>query len=186
MREDNLIPSDQRVLPFRRRLDLVLREASGGMASEYVLQDPVAGSYWRLTPEQFCVLECLRERISLRELRDQLAKRFPQRIPSMSEVRLLVTSLAERRLLQSVRSGAAAGNHPPLSIALLRRVLQCLLFCRLPGFHPARFLTLFERPVRWLMTPAMLSVTGVLLLAGWGILLGDLEILVTEVSTASQ
>ena len=186
VREDNLIPSDQRVLPFRRRLDLVLREASGGMASEYVLQDPVAGSYWRLTPEQFCVLECLRERISLRELRDQLAKRFPQRNPSMSEVRLLVTSLAERRLLQSVRSGAAAGNHPPLSIALLRRVLQCLLFCRLPGFHPARFLTLFERPVRWLMTPAMLSVTGVLLLAGWGILLGDLEILVTEVSTASQ
>ena len=73
-----ILPSEQRPIALRRRLDLVVQETVYQGQRSWIVKDPVALKYFRLLEPEYEVLQMLDQSTSYRKIKLRLEKRFPR------------------------------------------------------------------------------------------------------------
>lgn len=139
-----------RAIPLSTRRDLIAKEIGYQGTGYWVIKDPVALKYYRLTKEQYCILEALKENRTLIELKQLLQFEFPTTPVKTRDVQRLLSDLHEKNLLFTNRRGQ---GHELLAIQQKNQLKQIMstaqnfLFLRLPGFDPEWMLV---RMLPWL------------------------------------
>lgn len=164
------VPSSLRPIPLRRRLDLRIQRINFRGAFWWVVKDPLGLKYHRLPAEQYHVLELLDGKRSLKGVRDELSKRFPERSYQLAEVQQIVTSLHQIGLLWNDRYGQSAAlltQQKLLCRRNLRQTLGNVLSIRLPGWNPDAVLRWMDGRLGWVFHPISLAMFGVLVALTW-------------------
>lgn len=162
--------AETRLLPLRRRADLICNEQQIGGTRFWHVKDPVSQRYFQLRVEEYAVLQMLDGTASLRDIRRQFEQQFaPQRL-SLAQVQSFLGMLHSSGLIISDSPGQA--NH------LLERSLKeqrrrrfgawsNVLAIRFRGFDPHRVLTALESETRFLFAPWCVTLCfGLMLAAG--------------------
>ena len=108
----DMVASNQRPIPLRKRSDLVVAKIDYLGVGYQVIKDPVALKYHRLQMEQFRILELLNGVRSLEEVRDDLKKDFPTLQISLNDIQQLITDLHRKGLVISNRSKSRMAVRP--------------------------------------------------------------------------
>lgn len=145
-------PSDLRPLALRRRPDLAVHESIFQGQRSWIIKDPIALKYFRLLEPEQVALQALAQPVSIRQIKQILDERFPDRSFRMEDVQQLVGQFHQQGLLIS----EAPYQHEPL---LKRRgkerrqkwlrVLTSVMAWRFPGVDPDRFLSWLYPKIRW-------------------------------------
>ncbi|MBT6493226.1 MAG: HlyD family efflux transporter periplasmic adaptor subunit [Planctomycetaceae bacterium] len=166
-------PSNQRSIPLQMRGDLVITTSVFQHETHWVVKDPVSLEYFRLDPSQYHVLKLLDSRQTLAEISSAMERAFPKQTWSADSVRHLLIDLHQKRLVVSNRPGQG-----DVFLKRLRerrwkkftRVLQNILFIRVPGWDPERLLTRLYPLTSWLFHPLTVAAGVALVLASWVLL----------------
>ncbi len=139
----------------------------------FIVKDPVTLTHHRLWAEEYSLLEMLDGRTSLSKMKQQFEQRFPSARLDLTRLETLLSIFFRNGLVQSDRPGQA--------VTLLerqdqwqkqqRQSLMNFLAIRLPGFNPDRFLQWLNRWLGWVLSPPLLVVCGLGMLASWSYLL---------------
>ncbi len=152
----------ERELPLRTRPDLSIKRIGYLGTGYWIVKDPVALRYYRLTKEQFCVLECLKEPGTLDRIHERLQIENPSIPVKISDVQRLLADLHEKNLLYTKRQGQ---GRPLLDLQKKNRnreviqVLKNFLFLKLPGFDPEQILDAIYPFFRWMFTRWAVAMT---------------------------
>ena len=152
----------ERELPLRTRPDLRI-ERIGYLGTGYwIVKDPVALRYFRLTKEQFSVLEGLESASTLNEVHEKLQIENPAIPVKVSDVQRLVADLHEKNLLYTTRQGQ---GRPLLHLQKknerkeLLQTVKNFLFLKLPGFDPEQILDAIYPFFRWMYSKWAVAIT---------------------------
>lgn len=165
-----LVPSAMRPVPLQTRADLVVQEISYRGVPFPVVKDPVGLKYYRLQPEQYCILKLLDGRRSLQDLRDDLQAEFPTTHVTPVDVQSLIIDLHEKGLLVSQRLGqgeALMKRRFENQLKQFRQTALNPLYIRLPGWDPDRVLTRLEPWLGWLFEPPAAVVAMLFVMTSW-------------------
>ena len=149
-------PVSQRPLPFRRRQDLVTREAVYCGQGCHVIKDPVSLEYYRLDELQWNVLRRLDGKRSAAELRREIASENPAFEMENGQLLELITSLHRRRLVLADVPGQADVLLEDYQRDVWRSrllALRTVFYIRLPGVNPEPLLGLVHRLAGWMFAP---------------------------------
>jgi putative peptide zinc metalloprotease protein len=174
MSSGNMVASNERPIPLRKRADLKVALIEYLGVGYEVIKDPVGLKYHRLQVEQFKILELLDGERSLEQIRDELKIIYPTLQVTLSDIQQLITDLHKKGLVVSDRAGQGAGiirERTKQRNDKIKQTLMSLLYMRLPGWDPERTLRwlypwmqwMFHR---WIVTVCMLFVTSAWLLLG--------------------
>lgn len=155
-----MLASNQRPIPLKRRADLVIAEIDYLGVGYQVIKDPVGLKYHRLQKEQFKILDLLDGSRSLEQVRDDLKEHFPTLQVTLSDIQQLITDLHKKGLVVSERPGQGAAvvrERRKEKNQKLKQTLMSLLYLRLPGWDPEATLRwmypylqwIFWKPVVW-------------------------------------
>ena len=135
----NMVASNQRPIPLRKRADLVVAKIDYLGVGYQVIKDPVALKYHRLQMEQYRILEFLDGKRSLENVRDDLKSEFPTLQITLSDIQQLITDLHKKGLVVSDRPGQGASvvrERQKTRKEKIKQTLMSLLSLRLPGWDP--------------------------------------------------
>jgi putative peptide zinc metalloprotease protein len=152
------------------RNDLAVHEISYGGETYRVLKDPLRNELFRLRPEQYMVHQLLDGYRSLEDIRACLTKEFHELSLSLAQLQELVVDLFRKGLLRSTSPGQAEQIVRRATEKRRRDALaacQNLLFIRLPGWDPQRFLDRCYPLIRGVFRPAVLLAGALLVAATW-------------------
>jgi putative peptide zinc metalloprotease protein len=158
-------PSDQRPLALRRRPDLVEHESCFQGQRCWVIKDPIALKYFRLLEPEYEALVAMNQPVSVRQIKQILDERFPDRAFRMDDVQQLVGQFHQQGLLIS--------EAPQQAAPLLKRrgkerrqkwlrVLTSVMAWRFPGVDPDRFLSWLYPKIRWCFSRAFFTLVCLL------------------------
>lgn len=140
---------------MRTRPDLIVQVVTLQGDECWVVKDPVSMKFYRLQQAEYLIFKALREKISYRELKAQLSRRFP-------EQKIRSTSI-QQAILQMHRMGLLVSDSPGQAVKLqneyrkerkqkLVRLASSLMSPRFPGFDPERVLNFLYRRLRWMFS----------------------------------
>jgi putative peptide zinc metalloprotease protein len=157
------------------RTDLHVEHQRHQGRSCYVVKDPLALAYFRLSEEDFSILQMLDGRTSYRQIRERIAAVDQNMTPR--ELQSLVASFHQNELVVADAPGQGEQlweRHRRWRRSRWSRLLSVLAI-RLPGVDPDRFLTATYPLVKWLYHPLTVisSLAFVLLALGWTIVQFD-------------
>jgi putative peptide zinc metalloprotease protein len=161
------VQSTRRPVPLHRRPGLVVQRVHYEGRPFVVVKDPLSLRYFRLQPEQFCLLELLDGCRSLEDLRSALQAGFPVFRPTLHEIAQSIAELHQLELAYSSRPGQSEPLVAEAERSGRSRILRALanpLFVRLPGLDLDRFLGWLQARIGWVFHP--IAVTGVALMVG--------------------
>lgn len=173
-RAPNLVSSGRRAVPLCARRDLQTQRIDFQGSPSWVVKDPLSLAYYRLLPEQYCLLQLLDGRRSLESIQQQVQREFPASEMRLSDIQSLIADLYERGLIHSNRPGRAAvllerdGRRRRRALA---GAITNLFFIRIPGWDPATLLDRMYPLVRWMFSPPALLGGALLTVASWWLLL---------------
>ncbi|MCA9197482.1 MAG: hypothetical protein KDA87_08090 [Planctomycetales bacterium] len=155
-----------------RRSDLEVVQVTHQGEPCLVLKDPIALNYVRMRPDEYFVLERLDGYQSLEELKDAYKRAYPnQRIQAQD-----LQSLLHRFHEQGLVLGEVAGQGEQLLQRARKKQRQKwlstfsnLLFLRLGGIDPDRFLNRCLPYVRWMFHPVFLLLCLALVISAAGL-----------------
>ncbi len=163
--DDTLISAEARQLALCRRRDVTCERQTYQGEISWVVKDPISLRYYRLKEEQYALWDMLDGQVTLEQLKDELQRRFPQLRVTYSRIQSLLWMLHRSGLLisKSIGQGQQLWERDQKERAgrFYARWLS-ILWIRLPGVDPDRFLARLYPFLRWLYQPAV--VTGSLLL----------------------
>jgi len=142
-----------RELPLRTRPDIRIERIGYQGTGYWIVKDPVALRYYRLTREQHQVLEKMRGSATLDEIHEDLQRENPSIPVKTSDVQRLLADLHEKNLLYTKRLGQ---GRPLLHLNKknkrkeIQQTLQNFLFLRLPGWDPERTLNAIYPFFKWM------------------------------------
>ena len=161
---DSLLSSSARMLPIRRRPDLVARRQHYLGRSYWVVKDPVGLNYFRFQEEEYAILQMLDGQTSLDEIKDRFEEDFPPQKITLEELQQFLGMLH--------RSGLVVTDLPGQGRQLRQRrdervhkqflgAISNILCIRFKGFDPERLLTWLYPYVRWFFSPITVALCGV-------------------------
>lgn len=157
-------------MPFfaRKRSDLVSSASEVDGARVYTIKDPIAGNYFRLREPEFWLLNRLDGETSPEKIAQRFRDKFNLDI-SPEAVEQFVATMDRLLFLESSRAEQATGraDHQPLA---KRSLFGKLLFIKIKGFTPGKFLDTLTRWYRPFHHPFWFAVEAVLILIGLGLL----------------
>lgn len=152
---------------FRLRSDLIAATQEYGGKLCYVLKDPVTLSYFRFAPKEYRVLQQMTGRTipEICAAVEQLGEeRPPEEDVKQFLVQLLTSGLVVREGVQDGRMLHARKQ----AIQKLRRRswTGSLIYCKFPGYDPARLLDWLYPKVSWCFSPfGVAAAVGLMLFA---------------------
>jgi len=162
--------AETRILPIRRRADLVCREQHLGGSRYWHVKDPISLRYYQLSPEEHAVLMMLDGTVSLQEIRRRFEIEFaPQRL-SLPQVQSFLAMLHSSGLVISDSPGQAeiltSRTRNERSQRLLKQFSNVLAI-KFRGFDPHGFLNWLVPQTRFLFAPWCVTFcVGLMLAAG--------------------
>jgi putative peptide zinc metalloprotease protein len=158
---DSLLSSSARMLPIRRRPDLVARRQHYLGRSYWVVKDPVGLNYFRFQEEEYAILQMLDGKISLDEIKDRFEEDFPPQKITLEELQQFLGMLH--------RSGLVVTDLPGQGRQLRERrdervhkqwlaAVSNILCIRFKGFDPERLLNWLYPYVRWFFSPITVAI----------------------------
>ena len=176
--QNNMVASNQRPIPLRRRADLVVAEIDYLGVGYQVIKDPVALKYHRLQVEQYKILELLNGERSLEQVRDDLKEFFPTLQVTLGDIQQLITDLHKKCLVSSNRPGQGAAvvrERRKERNQKLKQTLMSLMYLRLPGWDPERTLTWLYPYFCWMFWKPVVWCCGIFCCLAWLMLGANLE-----------
>ncbi len=168
---DSVVSTTARPVSLRMRPDLRFeRHVYQGEVS-WVAKDPINLRYYRLPEEEYAVLQMLNGEATLDEIKINIERKFAPIIVSYEEVQSLLGMLHQYGLVLSDADGQGEQLYKRKKTVQRRQMmgrLASVLWIRLPGVDPERFLTWGYPYVRWFFTKWCMAVC---LLAGLAALL---------------
>ena len=155
------IPSVQRPAPLCARKDLQAERSVAVDGVFYVVKDPVALRYFRLTEAQHHILTEVDGRKTIEEIREGFGRKFPTLRLGLVELQNLVADLHRKGLLLSTRSGQAQTLREWDRERRWRDIVGAfrnILYIRLPGWDPESTLKQIYPVARWMFTPLVFSL----------------------------
>lgn len=158
-----------RPVPLRMRQDIEAspRYVRGQLC--FIVKDPVTLSHHRLWAEEFSLLEMLDGQTSLAQMKHKFEQLYPAARLDLSRL--------DRLLGIFFRNGLVLSDRPGQATPLLdrhdqwrrqqRQSLTNFLAIRLPGFNPDRLLQALNHRLGWMLSPPMLIICGLGMLASW-------------------
>lgn len=154
--QDSLLSSSARMLPIRKRPDLIARRSNYLGHSYWILKDPVGLNYYRFQDEEYAILQMLDGRISLDEIKERFEKEFPPQKITLEELQQFLGTLH--------RSGLVVADVPGQGHQLCKRrderkrqqffgAISNVLCIRFKGFDPERMLNRVYPYFRWIFSP---------------------------------
>ena len=170
---NEMVASNQRPIPLRKRADLVVAEIDYLGVGYQVIKDPVALKYHRLQQEQYTILQLLDGERSLEQVRDLLKVAYPTLQVTLSDIQQLITDLYKKALLTSDRPGQGASvvrERRKEKMQKLKQTLMSLLYLRLPGWDPERTLRWMYPFLKWMFWKPVVLVTMLFVVSAWLVL----------------
>jgi putative peptide zinc metalloprotease protein len=157
-----------RPLALRRRADLIVVRQSHQRRACWAIKDPLALRYYRLTDEEFAVLEMLDGQTSYELLKQAFDERFAPLQIEYRDLTSLVTSFHDNRLVTSDASGQGAQLSDRRRKQQWREWLEQLsspLTIRFRGISPRELFEVLYPLLRWMFSPVWLTLSLVAILA---------------------
>jgi putative peptide zinc metalloprotease protein len=98
---------ETRILPFKKRSDLTVREQQFGNSRFWHIKDPVSLRYFQLKSEEYAVLSMLDGNVSLFDLRRKFEARFPPQRITLYQIESFLAALHGSGLIISEAGGQA-------------------------------------------------------------------------------
>ena len=158
---DTIVPHQHRPLNLRSRRDLIYQRQTHLGQAWWIVKDPLSLKYFRFREEACAALQMLDGNVSLDQLKTELERRFPTRSLQYGEIQSLIGMLHQSGLV--VADAKGQGDQLYKRRAEQRRKiilgqLSSILWIRLPGVDPERFLAWMHPKVRWFFsTPCMFA-----------------------------
>ena len=149
----------------RMRADLRVQQIRFQGRGSWIVKDPVSLRYFQLTEEEHTVLRMLDGDTSLTEIKDEFERRYAPQVVTYEGLQSLLHLFHQRGLVYADAIGQGAQlleRRRVRARRLLISKLTGLLFIRLPGVDPERFLNWLYPKIRW-MYSRWFVVTGMLL-----------------------
>ena len=165
-----MVASNQRPIPLRKRADLVVAEIDYLGVGYQVIKDPVGLKYHRLQQEQYTILQLLDGERSLEQVRDMLKVTYPTLQVSLSDIQQLITDLYKKALLTSDRPGQGAAvvrERRKEKTQKLKQTLMSLLYLRLPGWDPERTLRWMYPLLTWMFWKPVVYIIVLFVISAW-------------------
>jgi putative peptide zinc metalloprotease protein len=161
------LSATNRSLTLRLRPDLVASQVEMSGAPTWVIKDPLTLEHYHFSPEEFALLELLRQPTSLAALKRAYGRCFAPRTITDQEVWTFLSRLHESGLITSDAPGQGDELLRRGRTARLRRwatSLVQLTAIQFRGINPDRFLTAVHNCCRWLFSGAALAAAVLLIL----------------------
>ena len=157
---EKIVPHQHRPLTLCSRRDLIYQRQTHLGKAWWIIKDPLSLKYFRFPEEACAALQMLDGNVSLHELKTALESRFPTRKMQYSEIQSLLGMLHQSGLVVADASGQGAQLYKRRVEQRRKKILgqlSSILWIRLPGVDPERFLVWLHPKVRWFF-----STSGVL------------------------
>ncbi|MEQ9407313.1 MAG: HlyD family efflux transporter periplasmic adaptor subunit [Fuerstiella sp.] len=174
----DMVASNQRPIPLRRRADLVVAEIDYLGVGYQVIKDPVGLKYHRLQVEQYKILELLDGKRSLEQVRDDLKVFFPTLQVTLSDIQQLITDLYKKCLVTSDRPGQGAAvirERRKERNQKIKQTLMSLLYLRLPGWDPENTLRWMYPYLKWMFWKPVVWTIVLFVISAWLMLGAQLD-----------
>jgi putative peptide zinc metalloprotease protein len=163
---------------LRLRPDLIASPVEMSGAPTWVVKDPLTLEHFQFSPEEYALMELLRQPASLAQLEREFGRRFSPRTITDQEIWTFLSRLHESGLLTSDAEGQ--GNE------LLRRMrkersrrwaaaITQLTAIQFRGVNPDRFLSAMHDRCRWLFSKAALAIALLLILYAASLVVGHFD-----------
>jgi putative peptide zinc metalloprotease protein len=171
---DSLLSSSARMLPIRRRPDLVARRQHYLGRSYWVVKDPVGLNYFRFQEEEYAILQMLDGQTSLDEIKDRFEADFPPQKITLEELQQFLGMLHRSGLVVTDLPGQGRQLRQRRDERVRKQLLSAvsnILCIRFKGFDPERLLNWLYPYVRWFFSPitvalcCLLGLSALLLVA---------------------
>ena len=179
-----------RPLPFRARADVTatpVRLGRGG-GVDWVLKDPVALTYHRLSDRQHALWRALDGRTGPTDLCERLGRLFPDWVPRPADLSGPLSDLHRKHLIVGERPGLAPVLVGRAAVVRNRRRLAAWrnpFYVRGPGFDPTRLLDRLEPFGRLLFSRPGLVAGLTLAASALSVLVARPETLVGELEASA-
>jgi putative peptide zinc metalloprotease protein len=153
--DDSTVTPASRRLPFRMRADLVFSQRTEFGRITWVVKDPIALKYYRLSASDVFILRAIDGKIGLVELQQRFERAFVNQRTTVEHLQSYLESLYQRSLIVAETGGQ--GDRLRLRAEKKQRSarlgrLTNILSIRLPGVDPDRFLNGIYPYLRWIFS----------------------------------
>ena len=158
---DSLLSSSARMLPIRRRPDLVARRQHYLGRSYWVVKDPVGLNYFRFQEEEYAILQMLDGQTSLDEIKDRFEADFPPQKITLEELQQFLGMLHRSGLVVTDLPGQGRQLRQRRDERVRKQWLSAvsnILCIRFKGFDPERLLNWLYPYFRWFFSPITLAL----------------------------
>lgn len=162
--------STERSVPLKARQDLRSSAATFRGEPCWMVKDPIKLKYFRLSYQQYEVLQLLDGKRSLNQLKDCFVEHSSSPRPSLKQIQNIVFDLYTKGLAWSTRPGQGNSLDFRRDQELwgkFKRTATNLMFIRLPGFDPTWILATFYWVAKWLFHPAIVMWAASIVLFSW-------------------
>ncbi len=142
---DSLLSSSARMLPIRKRPDLVARRQHYLGRSYWVVKDPVGLNYFRFQEEEYAILQMLDGQTSLDEIKERFEADFPPQKITLEELQQFLGMLHRSGLVVADVAGQGRQLRKRRDERKRKQLLAAvsnILCIRFKGFDPERLLEL--------------------------------------------
>ncbi len=146
----------QAAVPFRLRLDLVIREQSFQGETTWVIKDPIGLKYYRFESYEFFILKMLDGKNSINDILEGFEKRFRSRELTSEELSYFINNLSHSGLLISNIAGQGQRFYEKELLrnqGVILKKLKGIMSLRLKGFDPDPLFNVIYPFVRWMYKP---------------------------------
>ncbi len=174
----NPIAYENRPLPIRMRPDLQFEKQTHQGELFFVVKDPVAMAYYRLRESQYAFLQLLDGVSTPAMIRRKFLAQFPFMQLKMPELQAMLTMLHQLGLVLSDSPGQGEELLKRSDSRFWKKIgstLLSVLWVKLPGIDPDKFLTWAHPGVGWIFSRTAVFAASGLMLAALLLLLTHLE-----------
>lgn len=176
---DSLQSSSARMLPIRKRPDLVAQRQNYLGRSYWVVKDPVGLNYYRFQEEEYAILQMLDGQTSLDEIKERFEADFPPQKITLEELQQFLGMLHRSGLV--VADVAGQGHQLRKRRDERKRkeflgAISNILCIRFKGFDPERLLKWMYPYVSWFFSPAMFVICCILALSALTLVVVEFDV----------
>jgi len=155
---------------MRARPDLVYQQQTYQGQAWWIVKDPVSLKYFRIRPEAYTALRMLDGVTSLHQLKTELERAFPKIKVEYKDLYSMLGMLHRYGLVLAQASGQGQQLYQRRGEQRRRQVLgqlSSVLFVRLPGVDPERFLNWLYPKARWFYSRWCVAACAALVVSSW-------------------
>jgi putative peptide zinc metalloprotease protein len=161
---------EHQAIAMRARPDLVYQQQTYQGQAWWIVKDPISLKYFRIRPEAYTSLRMLDGGTSLDQIKTELERAFPKIKVEYADLYSMLGMLHRYGLVLAQASGQGEQLYQRRGEQRRRQLLgqlSSILFLRLPGVDPERFLSWLYPKVRWFYSRWCVALCATLVLSSW-------------------